>query len=196
MSDNTDVDAGAGAGTPIEQPRIEGGNEPRGTGTDPNAGKPQEPSANKLIKDFAQQRGMTVEQLFYRLQKDEDANKSELQRALDRVKELDGQYSQTAKDLQQERAEKAIRDAAAQSGARADRLAGIYRLVRDDVQYDANGKPTNVAALIEQAQNDAPEFFQRVAGSGDGGKGTGTDNGSDPHAAMNRALRQSAGYSG
>lgn len=123
----------------------------------------------------------------------EDAGKTELQKAMDRAAELEKRASDTATELQRERAEKTIRDAAASAGARADRLASVYRLIRDDVKYDDDGRPDNVDALIAQAQKDAPEFFARVTGSGDGGKGSG-DTGRDPNAGVNAAIRSLAGH--
>ena len=186
MSDNEN--AGGDAGT-SEQPT--GSSKGGGSAPDLSGELTNERSANKIIKDLARERNMTVSQLVDAFKATEDANKSELQRALEQVKDLDGKYRESVTELQKERAEKAIRDAAATAGARADRLGPIFRAVRDEITYGDDGKPTNVTALIDQARSDMPEFFQRVSGSGDGGKGTG-DTGTDPNAAMNELLRRGA----
>lgn len=187
----TDADAGTGAGVASE-----GQNGARGgTAATQDADLTTERSANKLIKDFARSRGVTVSDLLKQFEDTENASKTDLQRALDKAADLEKRYGDAVGDLQRERAEKAIRDAAASAGARADRLASVYRLVREDVAYGDDGKPTNVAALVAQARTDAPEFFQAVTGSGDGGKG-GAGVGNDPNAAINAALRQMSGRAG
>lgn len=195
MSDNQGGNAGAG-GDGGTDGKGGNGSSQQGGGTAGGADDRSlndERSANKLIKDFAKARGVTVAQLMDQFQGLEAANKTEVERARDAAKEWERKHGELSGELRAERAEKAIRDAAAAAGARADRLASVYRLVRDGVEYGDDGKPKNVAALVEQAKTDAPEFFARVSGSGDGGKGGG-DGKPDANAAINSALRQAAGY--
>ena len=157
----------------------EGGGESggsNGSGGDPLAGLTE--SALKAIQDRVNSAAAAARKesekaakaLQDRLDAIEERDQTDLEKAQSRVTELEKHYGEATTQLQQERAEKAIRDAAASAGARADRLPSVYRLVRDEVEFGDDGKPSNVAALIEQAKTDAPEFFQRVSGSGDGGK--------------------------
>lgn len=196
--ENEDAGAGAGTNTDAGASNNAAANQGRQGGGDAASELTQqlssERSANALVKDFAKARGVTVSQLLEQFKSAEDAQKTEVQRLSDQKKEIEQQHADALRELQAERAEKAIRDAAAGAGARADRLAVIYRAVRADVQYDDKGKPSNVAALIEQAKADAPEFFQPVSGSGDGGKGGGGS--SNPNDAVNAAIRRAAGVSG
>ena len=184
MSDNTDTTtAGGDAGTTTKVTAtttgtgyVLGQNENQNdkpAGGDADALTQQltsERSANQIIKQFARERGLTVTQLVEQFTTAENAQKTEAQRLQDAAKAWERKYGEAARELQAERAERVIRDAAATAGARPDRLPSVYRLVRDEVEFGDDGKPSNVAALIEQAKTDAPEFFQRVNGSGDGGK--------------------------
>ncbi len=61
----------------------------------------------------------------------------------------------------------AARDANAVSGR------ALWALIRDELEYDDDGEPTNVDKLIAGAKRDEPSMFRATAGSGDGGKGGG-----------------------
>ena len=129
-----------------------------------------ERSANQIIKQFARERGLTVTQLVEQFTTAENAQKTEAQRLQDQVKDLERKHGEAVTELQRERAEKVFRDAAATAGARAERLGPIFRAYAQEIEYDSDGKPTNVATLVEKAKAEMSEFFQRVSGSGDGGK--------------------------
>ncbi len=45
----------------------------------------------------------------------------------------------------------------------------IYALIRDDVEFDDEDQPTNVAELIAREKKADPSLFRAAAGSGDGG---------------------------
>jgi hypothetical protein len=189
MSDQqSETGAGAGTGTATATTAPATG----GNGQANDQALTDERSANKQIKDFAKAKGVSVADLLARYDDLENATKSEVQRAVERAADWERKYGDLAGELKTERAEKAIRDAAAGANARADRLGHIWRMVKDEVAYDPAGKASNVTALIEQARKDSPEWFQAVSGSGDGGK-TG-ETGSDPNASINAAIRRAAGY--
>lgn len=122
-----------------------------------------------------------------KLQKFEDANKTELEKAQSRANELEKTYGETITELQRERAERVIRDAATEANANPQRLAAIFRLVRDDIEYGDDGKPSNVSALITKAKKDSPEWFRSALGSGDGGKGGDTP--ADRNELVNAFIR-------
>lgn len=168
------------------QNQQQGGNQPDLSGELSN-----ERSANKLIKDFAKERGITVADLVQQFKTAEDSQKTALEKAQDAAKTWEQKYGDTATELQKERAEKAIRDAAADANANPQRLSAIFRLVKDDIEYGEDGKPKNVADLITKAKKESPEWFRAASGSGDGGKGG--DGPKDANERVNQAIRQAAG---
>ena len=149
----------------------------------------QERSANKLIKDFAKERGVTVADLVQQFKTAEDSQKTALERAQDAAKTWEQKYGDTVTELQKERAEKAIRDAAADANANPQRLSAVFRLVKDDIEYGDDGKPKNVADLVAKAKKESPEWFRAANGSGDGGKGG--DSPKDANALLNQFIRSS-----
>lgn len=172
--DSTDQgDTTPTGGTPSNQ---------QGGGTPPTP----EPSANKLIKDFVKQHGITVEDLINEYTTLKDGQKTEFQR-------LEGErdtYRTKAEELEQRYrsavASSAVKDAASAAGAISPKA--VYALIRDDVEFDDNGEPTNIADLIAQAQQDEPQLFRASGGSGDGGRG---GNGHTP-SDINSVFRQIA----
>jgi len=76
-------------------------------------------------------------------------------------------------------AETKLRDANARSAvtdaattANAISVRAVYALVRDGLEFDDDGEPTNVDALIARAKKDEPSLFRASNGSADGGKTT------------------------
>jgi hypothetical protein len=69
----------------------------------------------------------------------------------------------------------------------------LFKMYKDDIEVDKDGKPTNLKDVIGQMKKDFPEYFtaKKVEGSGDGGKGTGGDG--KPGGSMNDFLRQASG---
>jgi hypothetical protein len=71
--------------------------------------------------------------------------------------------------LKRERAEGAVLRAATKLRAECPDL--IYRLLRDDLDFDADGQPTGVDALVEACKKEHPRLFAAATTSGgDGGK--------------------------
>ena len=123
-----------------------------------------------------------------KLQKIEDRDKTDLQKAQDRATELERIHGETVTQLQHERAERLVMAAAGK--ANATRPDALYRLVKDSLEFD-DGKPTNIDAAIKAARTEYPEFFRAAAGSGDGGKSSDTPQ--DRNAQLNALIRQQAG---
>jgi len=70
----------------------------------------------------------------------------------------------------------------------------VYRLVKENLEFDSEYEVTNVAALLAEAKKDAPELFKAPTGKGDGGS---RDEGGRKKTGngMNSWIRQQAGVS-
>jgi hypothetical protein len=115
--------------------------------------------------------------------------------AADKKKEKDAQLSEEERLKQRaESAETALRTREARDVVeRAAKDAGaatpakIYRLYRDEIEFDDKGKPSNLKDLIATAKREYPEEFgKRSSGSADGGEGRG---GSSTGRSMNDLIR-------
>lgn len=92
-------------------------------------------------------------------------------------------------------AESNTRDAfIAASGIEYAKATKLFRLVKDDIELDDSGKPTNLKTVVAGLKTDFPEFFaakKAAPGGGDGGAGTG--GGSGGMSSMDAAIRRAAG---
>lgn len=92
-----------------------------------------------------------------------------------------------------------VRDArdSVESAAKAagfNNPAKIYRLVKDELEFDDAGKPENVKDLIALAKRDFPEeLAAKGKGSADGGAGGDGKGAAGGHASMNDFIRRAAG---
>ena len=120
------------------------------------------------------------------LQKERDARKTavkaqkDLQRELDALKGKDQSDGQklTAAEERAQNAEQRLREATgrtavldAASKAIATNLNAVYAMVRDDLEFDDEGEPTNVDDVLAQLKTDEPDLFKHSKGRGDGGSG-------------------------
>ena len=169
MSDNQD-----GAGAPDQTPtdQQQGAGAQAATGEQQSAAR--EPSANKLIKDFATARGVTVEKLLDQFSEMENAGKTELQRLEKDRDTYKSQYESLASRLQAANARAAITEAAGRLNA-IDNTA-VFAIARDSLEFDDSGEPTNVDAVLKDVQKRHPALFRAANGSGDGGKGGASQN--------------------
>ncbi len=85
-------------------------------------------------------------------------------------------------------AKDATRDAAKKAGAPDGDL--IYRVLKGDIEYDDDGKPTNLKALIDDLKQTTPHLFKPATTRVDGGAGNGSKPGKDD---MNSMIRAAAG---
>lgn len=104
-----------------------------------------------------------------RLEEFENAGKTELERRDAALKAAEDRASTLEGRLRDLSARSAVTDASTKANAISPRA--VYALIQSDLEFDDEGKPTNVDALIKQAQKDEPSLFRAAAGSGDGGKG-------------------------
>lgn len=67
-----------------------------------------------------------------------------------------------------------LRDAVLESAqsANAKNPKAIYKLIKDDIEFDDKGKATNIAEAMKQVQLDFPEQFETAATAASGGDKT------------------------
>jgi hypothetical protein len=99
----------------------------------------------------------------------ESANQTEAEKRDAALKAAEDRATTLETRLRDLSARSAVTDAA--SKANAISTTAVYALIRSDLEFDDNGEPTNVQALIKQAQKDEPALFRAANGSGDGGRG-------------------------
>ncbi len=99
----------------------------------------------------------------------ESANKTELQKREDAVKAAEDRATALETRLRDLSARSAVTDAATKANAISTRA--VYALIRSDLEFDDDGQPTNVDALLKAAQKDEPSLFKQANGRGDGSAG-------------------------
>ena len=52
-------------------------------------------------------------------------------------------------------------------------VRGLFKYIKDDLEFDEDGKVTNFKDVLAQAKVEAGEFFRAAVGSADGGRGNG-----------------------
>lgn len=101
----------------------------------------------------------------------ESANQTELEKREAALKAAEDRATALETRLRDLSARSAVTDAARDAKALSPRA--VYATIRDDLEYDDDGMPVNVASLIKQLVKEEPALFDLRAanGSGDGGKG-------------------------
>ncbi len=102
-----------------------------------------------------------------RLSELEGKDKSDVERLTGKLTAADERATAAETRFRDANARSAVTDAATKVNAVSTRA--VFALIRADLEYDDDGEPTNVDALIKQAQKDEPSLFKAAAGSGDGG---------------------------
>lgn len=97
-----------------------------------------------------------------------NAGKSEEERRDADLKSAQTRADAAEQRLQTANARVAVTDAATKANAVS--VNAVFALVRDQIEYDDDGEPTNVPALIADAKRDEPSLFRKSAGTADGGK--------------------------
>lgn len=98
-----------------------------------------------------------------------NAGKSDEERRDADLKTAQARADAAEQRLQTANARVAVTDAATKANATS--IKAVFALVRDDLEFDDEGEPTNVAELIAKAKRDEPTLFRASSGSGDGAKG-------------------------
>lgn len=118
----------------------------------------------------------------------EDANKSQLEKLESERDDYKGRYESLELKLRDSAAESAFIDAATKANARAPKT--LFRAYKSDLEFDDDGAPKNIAAVLKTLQKDEPDLFKAASGTSDAGRrGDATGNTLD----MNEALRELAG---
>lgn len=61
---------------------------------------------------------------------------------------------------------------------------GVFKLIKDDLQYDDEGKVTNFKEVLASAKSEAPEFFRGQSSSIDAGNGSRQQSAMDMNALI------------
>lgn len=118
----------------------------------------------------------------------ENSGKSESEKLAARLEALEKDNQSKAAAIRERDARDAVRDAAKKAGAGDPDI--VYRFLRADLEYDDDGSVTNLAAVIKDAKEIAPQLFKPITGKGDGGAGNGTQ---PKNNDMNATIRRMAG---
>lgn len=114
--------------------------------------------------------------------KREDEKKTELERAQERAKLEREKREAAEKQVEAMRRDNALREKLAASGARADRMSAIMRVVdTNSITSDEEGNLLGIEAAVEDAKKEFPEFFgaKSTADASTGGGKSGDRGGSD-----------------
>ena len=148
----------------------EGGND--GAGGDGGA-KDDDAAGLKTALQKERDRAKTAERELKKLQTRLDEldgrDKSDVERLTKERDSLADTLKERETKLREQAGRTAVYEAAREANATSSRA--VYALIRDDIEFDDDGEPTNIDALIAKAKKDEPVLFRATAGSGDGGKG-------------------------
>ena len=183
--EGNDGGTGQQGGTTEGQLQDQQGGDQSGTS---RAGTESQPSANKLIKDFAAARGITVEALLSSYEELENAGKTELQKATGDRDRYKADAERLTAELRDARSESAFVEAARAANARGPKT--LFRAYKDQLAFDKSGNPTNIAEVIDKAKADEPDLFKPATGNSDAGRRGDGDAGDTLN--MNQALRELA----
>jgi DNA gyrase/topoisomerase IV subunit A len=120
----------------------------------------------------------------------EDAKLSETERLTKERDELKKEKDTWAAERRDRDARDTVIEAASDEKLAARNPRAIYRLVKDDLEFDDKGHVSNLSAVLKQAKTDYPELFGKTVGSGDGGAGSRQSGGAQD---MNDWIRGVAG---
>lgn len=174
---NSNADAGQNPTTKNESGSGEQNSKPTGIDALP-------PETQKELRDLRKENAANRK----RVEDFENANKTELDKREDALKQAEERATAAETRLQDANARNAVNEAATRVNAVS--VNAVYALVRSSIEFDDDGEPTNIADLIAAAKKDEPALFRAAGGTGDGGK-SGTGNDREISAGLDRLA---AGY--
>jgi hypothetical protein len=187
------TDNGSGAGTSDNEDENEDGNE---DGNESNeSGRPpkvefnadQQAELNRLIKREAAKAATKAKA---DLQKQIDDQKARETGNFEKLlNEAKADNEKLAGELRQTRARTTVYDLAVKANAVTPE--GVWRYIKDDIDYDDDGKPKNVGELLRALQTEAPKLFgtgNPPGGGGDGGRGGKPPAKTDFNAVLRRGM--------
>ena len=135
-------------------------------------------ASDKAAKDLARE-----------LETIKNSGKSDAEKLAARIEALEKDNLAKSATIRERDAKDAARTAAKTAGAPDGDL--IYRVIKSDIEFDDNGKPTNLSALIDDLKQLSPNLFKVEPKRIDGGAGNGTK--PKTSDSMNSFIRQAAG---
>ncbi|MDF2759173.1 MAG: hypothetical protein K0S99_1805 [Thermomicrobiales bacterium] len=148
--------------------------------------KPATDTANRRIKEFAESRGITVSALLDQFQQLENAGKSELEKAIKRAEDAESKWTAAEQRARTTAGRVAVYDALDDTVVSK---RAVWLSIKDDLEFDDDGEPTNVKAVVAKAKQDDPNLFPAARGSANGGDRGKPASGGD----INSLIRQAAG---
>ena len=145
-------------------------------------------SALQAERDARKAADKTTKDLARELETIKNSGKSESEKLAARLEALEKDNQAKGAAIRERDAKDATRDAAKKAGAPDGDL--IYRVLKSDIEYDDDGKPTNLKALIDDLKQTTPHLFKPATTRVDGGAGNGSKPGKDD---MNSMIRAAAG---
>jgi hypothetical protein len=126
-----------------------------------------------------------------------DAELSETERLKQQLKEAEGKEKVWAAERRERDARDTVITTLSDDDPKKPRAKSpqaaraIFKLVKDELEYDDKGEILNLSAVLSQAKKDYGDLFAgKAAGSADGGAGAGSQNGGGD---MNTQIRRMAG---
>lgn len=179
----TEPQAGAAAAVTDPKPQAGAAASPAGDAISLETKKKLDREAIQLRKER--------DELTRKLKEFEDAKLSETERLTKELKELKDQQATWLAERRERDARDAVIEAASDDKVGARNPRAIYRLIRDDLEFDESGKVRNLDEALKKAKADYPELFGKATGSaGSVNGGAGGRNGAPP-TDMNALIRQS-----
>lgn len=180
---------------PLFAPDGEGGGNGEGGDDDPLKGldektqaaiKARVDSAAAAARKDSEKRARDLER---DLEAIKNSGKSESEKLAARLEALEKDNKAKGDAIRERDAKDAARTAAKTAGAPDGDL--IYRVIKSDIEFDDDGKPTNLKTLIDDLKQLSPNLFKVEAKRINGGDG----NGQKPKVSesMNSFIRASAG---
>lgn len=163
----------------------------------PQAGAATSPQAGESIS-LDTKKKLDKENLQLRRERDdfakklkalEDAQLSETERLTKELAELKDQQATWLVEKRERDTRDAVIEAASDEKVGARNPRAIYRLIRDDLEFDDSGKVQNLDDCIKKAKAEYPELFGKangMTGSVNGGAG---GRGNAPPQDMNAVIR-------
>lgn len=121
-----------------------------------------------------------------------DAQKTDLQKATDRAAELERQNADLTRQVQESKVTAAIASAAGAKGI-VDADAASKLLDWAAIQYDQDGRPSNLDALLDDLVKARPYLAGQTSAGGGGFDGGSRGGASGSATDMNQLIRQAAG---
>lgn len=146
-----------------------------GAGGSPGAGG-QPGGGSEAPKTFTEDDLRAAEERGRKAARDEAKKKEDEGKLSDAEREkrrADDAESKLREREARDQLEGAVKDAGASNPAK------VYRLIKDELEFDDNGKPTNLKELVARAKREFPDEFgtKRPTGSADGGAGRSSGTG-------------------